>query len=115
MGQRTPGAQAGKCAERAGRWVRQKKKEKKENPSKRRGPNPALIKALCAKEKHYKQERRNKSGKFISALPKRSECDKRPPVERRSVAGQPLSKHRLGDGRGIRHGSDCGETRGQPG
>lgn len=29
---------------------------------------------------------------------------------RRSVAGQPLSKHRLGDGRSIRHGSDCGET-----
>lgn len=108
-----PRAQTYEYAERAGWWVRGKKGEDKKHPSKRRVPKPGIDQALCVKEKHYKQERRNKSGKFISALPKRSECDKRPPVVRRSVAGQPLSKHSLGDGRGIRHGSDCGET--QPG
>lgn len=102
-----PGAQTCEYAKRAGFWVRKKKGEgkKKPTPAREEYPNPALIRL---QEKHHKQERRNKSGKFISALPKRSECDKRPPVVRRSVAGQPLSKHSLGDGRGIRHGSDCG-------
>lgn len=113
MGQRTPGPKPMSTLKGPAGGSGEKKGEDKKHPSKRRVPKPGIDQALCVKEKHYKQERRNKSGKFISALPKRSECDKRPPVVRRSVAGQPLSKHSLGDGRGIRHGSDCGET--QPG
>lgn len=101
-------------AERACWWVRPKETfvQHCRKPSRRRGPFHHIDQPLCVREKHHKQERRNKSNKFITTLPERSECDKRPPVERRSVVGQPLSKHSLGDYRSIRHGSGWGETQG---
>ena len=46
---------------------------------------PCIDRPLCVKEKHSKQERRNKSNKFITTRPKRSEHDKRRPVVRRSA------------------------------
>lgn len=101
-------------AERACWWVRPKETfvQHRHKPSRRRGPSHHIDLPLYVREKHHKQERRNKSNKFITTLPERSECDKRPPVERRSVVGQPLSKHSLGDYRSIRHGSGWGETQG---
>lgn len=66
---------------------------------------PCIDRPLHVKERHSKQERRNKSNKFITIKLKRSEHDKRPPVERRIAVEQPLSKHSLGDYHSIRHGS----------
>lgn len=50
---------------------------------------PCIDRPLHVKEKHSKQERRNKSNKFITTWPQRSECDKSPPVVRRSAVEWP--------------------------
>lgn len=82
--------------------------------ARKHGHKPRKCSLLCTdrplhvKEKHSKRERRNKSNKFITTWPKRSERDKRPPVVRRSAVEWPPSKQSWGDYRSIRHGS--GET-----
>lgn len=55
----------------------------------RKGGLPCIDRLLHAKERHSKQERRNKSNKFITTWPKRSERDKSPPVVRRSAVERP--------------------------
>ena len=50
---------------------------------------PCIDRPLRVKEKHSKQERRNKSNKFITTWPKRSEHDKRHPVVRRRAVEYP--------------------------
>lgn len=79
----------------------------------RKGSLPGIDLLLRVEEKHSKHERRNKSNTFIATWLKRSECDKGPPVVKRSAVEcpPPRSEHGPGERRGIRHGSGRGETR----